>query len=257
MNKQLLLAAVLMAPISSYADDCRYSKDYDFSVDAASLESLRLDIGAGKLFIEGNSASNEVRVVATACANSRKRLDELDLNHRVRDSDLLIRTERYRSGSIFSWLSFGNTYSYIDIEVTMPNNLALEVDDGSGGVEISNVSSLSLDDGSGSILINNISGDVDIDDGSGSISISGVNGRVSVSDGSGPIRIRDSNEVMIIIDGSGEISIENIRSDVTIRNDGSGGINIQDVAGDVDICDAGSGAVNVSGVTGVYNLSDD
>jgi len=252
MNKQLLLAAVLIAPIYGYADDCRYSKDYDFAVDAASLESLRLDVG-----VTGNSASNEVSIVATACANTSKRLEELDLTHRVRNTDLLVRTERHRSGSIFSWLSFGNTYSYINIEVTMPNDLALEVDDGSGGVEISNVSTLSLNDGSGSILIDNISGNVDIDDGSGSISISGVNGRISVNDGSGPISIRDSNEVTITDDGSGEISIENIRSNVNIRNDGSGGINIHDVAGDVHIGDAGSGAVNVSGVAGVYSLSDD
>jgi hypothetical protein len=231
MNKQLLLAAVLMAPIYGYADDCRYSKEYDFSVDSASLEKLRLDVGAGSLSVEGSAASNEVRVVATACANSRNRLDELDLTHRIRDSDLLIRTERYRSSSIFSWLSFSNTYSYINIEVTMPNDLALEVDDGSGGIEISNVSSLSLDDGSGSILIEDISGNVDVDDGSGSIRISGVNGKVSVSDGSGPISIRDSNEVVIV-------------------DDGSGGIRIRDVAGNVEIGDAGSGSVDVSGVAG-------
>ena len=256
MNKQLLLAAVLIAPIYGYADDCRYSKDYDFSVDAASLESLRLDVGAGSLSVEGNAASNEVRVVATACANSRKRLDDLDLTHRVRDSDLLVRTERYRSGSFFSWLSFGNTYSYINIEVTMPSDLTLDVDDGSGGVEISNVSSLSLNDGSGSILIDNISGNVDVDDGSGSISIIGVSGIVSVDDGSGPIRIRDSNEVTIIDDGSGEISIENIHNNVIIRNDGSGGISIRDVAGNVEIGDAGSGSVDVRGVAGVYDFRD-
>jgi len=42
MNKQLLLAAVLIAPIYVYAKDCSYSKHYSFSVDAASLVSLRL-----------------------------------------------------------------------------------------------------------------------------------------------------------------------------------------------------------------------
>lgn len=253
MKKQLLLAAVLITPLYSYADSCRYSKDYNFSVDAASLENLQLDVGAGNLTVTGDSASNSVRVVATACANSRNRLEELDLTHRVRDSDLLVRTERYRSGSIFSWLSFGNNYAYINVEVTMPSELSLEVDDGSGGVEISNVSSLSLDDGSGAIQINNISGNVYVNDGSGSIAISNVGGIISVDDGSGPIRIRDSNEVEIIDDGSGEITIENIHSNVNIRNDGSGGISIRDVAGDVEIGDAGSGSIDVRGVAGVYD----
>ena len=257
MNKQLILAAILLAPVYSYAEDCRYSIDYDFSVDAASLESLRLDVGAGSLSIEGNPASNEVRVVATACANSRERLDDLDLTHRVRDTDLIVRTQQYRSGSVFSWLSFGNTYSYIDIEVTMPNDLALEVDDGSGGVEISNVSSLSLDDGSGSILIEDISGNVDIDDGSGPIKISGVNGKVSVSDGSGPISIRDSNEVVIVNDGSGEIDIEHIRTNVNVYDDGSGGIRIHDVASNVEVGDAGSGSIDASQVAGTYSNHDD
>lgn len=257
MNKQLLLAALLIAPISSYADDCRYSKDYDFAVDTASLESLQLDVGAGKLIVTGNSASNEVRVVATACANSSKRLEELDLTHRVLGSDLRVRSERYRNGGISSWLSFGNNYSYIDIEVTMPSGLTLDVEDGSGAVEISNVSSVSLDDGSGSIQIEDINGNVDVDDGSGAITISGVSGSVSVDDGSGPIQIRDSNEVTIIDDGSGEISIENIQSNVNVRNDGSGGIRIRDVAGNVEIGDSGSGGVDVSGVAGTYINHDD
>lgn len=250
MNKQLLLAAILITPIYGYADDCSYSKDYDFSVDAASLESLRLDVGAGKLSIQGNSANNEVRVVATACASSRSRLEDLELTHRTRDDDLLIRTEHYHSGSFSSWFNLGNIYSTIDIEVTMPSDLTVDVDDGSGGVEISNVSSVSLDDGSGSIQIEDISGNVDVDDGSGAITISGVSGIVSVDDGSGPMRIRDSNEVTLINDGSGEISIENIHSNVDIRNDGSGGIHIRDVAGNVEIGDSGSGSVDVSGVTG-------
>ena len=257
MNKQLLLAIALIVPIYGYADDCRYSKDYDFSVDATSLESLRLDVGAGSLKVTGNPANTEVRVVATACADSSRRLEELDITHRVLDSDLRVRSEQYRNGSIFSWLSFGNNYSYIDIEVTMPSDLTLDVDDGSGGVEISNVSSLSLDDGSGSIQIEDISGDVDVDDGSGAMTISGVGGMISVDDGSGPIRIRDSNAVTIINDGSGEISIENIQSNVNVRNDGSGGIRIRDVAGNVEIGDAGSGSVDVSGVAGTYINHDD
>jgi hypothetical protein len=100
MNKQLLLAAALLAPISSYADDSRYSKDYDFAVDATSLESLQLDVGAGKVIVTGNSASDEVRVVATARADSSRRLEELDLTHLVLGSELRVRTQRYRNGGV-------------------------------------------------------------------------------------------------------------------------------------------------------------
>jgi len=257
MNKQLILAAALIIPLNSHAADCRYSKDYDFAVDADALRELRLNVGSGSLSIEGDSASNEVRVVATACADSNNRLNDLELTHRVRDSDLLIRTEQNNSGNIFSWFNWGSSYAYIDIEISMPQGLALEVDDGSGAVEIYGVSGLSLNDGSGSVTIENMQGDVSVDDGSGAISITGVNGRVSIEDGSGPIRVRDSLEVVVFDDGSGKIDIDNIEGNVEIRNDGSGGISIRAVGGDVEIDDAGSGSVDVREVAGTYINHDD
>lgn len=257
MHKQLLLAVVLTAPLSSYADNCSYSKDLSFSVQASALSGLQMDIGAGNLVIEGDSASNEIRVEATACANSSRRLEELQLTHRVHDSELRVRTERHRGRGLLSWLSLGSNYSYIDLEVSMPSTLSLDIEDGSGGIEISNISRLMLKDGSGYITINGASGNVTIDDGSGSITVSRVRGTVSVDDGSGPILIRDSNQVAIVDDGSGEISIENILDSVHIHNDGSGGIRISDVAGNVEIDDAGSGSVDVRGIAGNYSNHDD
>ena len=246
-----------MTSSSSFAEYCSYSKGFDFTVETAALESLSLDVGAGKLTINGNANSHEVRVVAKACASSSRRLEQTDLKYRVRGSDLEVRTEFDRERGILGWLNFGNSYAYVDIEVTMPNNLYLDVHDGSGGIEITDVSALSLDDGSGSIFIENVSGNVSVEDGSGPITISGVNGKVSVSDGSGPINIRDSNEVVIINDGSGEINIEHIRTNVNIYDDGSGSIRIHDVAGNVALGDTGSGSVDVSEVAGTYSHHND
>lgn len=254
MRRLALFTAVLATPLVSFADDCDYSKDYDFAVDASTLESLRMDVGAGSLEINGDSNATEVRVHATACSTSRRKLDEIDLTHRTRGSELLVRTETDRSSSFLSWFSFG--YARIDIDVTMPSNLFLDVDDGSGGIEIAGVGALDLDDGSGSVDIRNMDGDVSIDDGSGGITVADVRGSVSVDDGSGSIQIRDSYDVRVN-DGSGEILIENIRNNVNIVDDGSGGIRIRDVAGDVDIGNAGSGSVDVSGVAGAYRNRDD
>ena len=44
----------------------------------------------------------------------------------------------------------------------MPSDLILDVEDGSGGIEITNVSSPSLSNGSGPIQIEDISGNVDV-----------------------------------------------------------------------------------------------
>ncbi len=252
-----LFASVFLLPMWSFADDCNYSKVYDFAVDSGTLERLLLDVGAGSLVVTGDVSSDEIRVVATACANSNNRLDSLELNHRVAGSELIVDTRKNRNRSFFWWLNFGNSYAYIDIEVRMPSDLQLEVEDGSGGVDISGVSTLRLQDGSGAIRIENIAGDVAVDDGSGSIAITSVTGRVSIRDGSGPISIRDSYDVVIDDDGSGDIQIENIQSNVTVLDDGSGSIRILDVGGNVEIFDAGSGSVNVRGVAGTYNNHDD
>lgn len=254
MRKLVLLAICLTAPSLSFAQGCAYSKDYDFTVDAAALENLRMDVGSGSLIVNGDATSSEVRIDARACASSSRRLDELDLTHRVQGSELVVRTELNRRRGFLSWLNFGN--SRIDIEVTMPNQLLLQLEDGSGSIEVDGITDLTIDDGSGPIRLRNIAGNVTIDDGSGAISVTDVRGRVTISDGSGPITVRNSYEVLIHNDGSGDIDIANIESNVNIQDDGSGGISIRDVAGDVEIGESGSGSVNVSGVAGSYRNHD-
>lgn len=254
MRKLVLLAICLTAPSLNFAQGCAYSKDYDFTVDAAALENLRMDVGAGSLNVSGDATSSEVRIDARACASSNRRLDELDLTHRVQGSELIVRTELNRRRGFLSWLNFGN--SRIDIEVTMPSALNLQLEDGSGSIEIDGITDVAIDDGSGTIRLNNIAGNATIDDGSGAISVTDVRGRVTISDGSGPITVRNSYEVLIHDDGSGGIDIANIESNVNIQSDGSGSISIRDVAGDVDIGESGSGSVNVSGVAGNYRNHD-
>lgn len=253
MKKILLITLIgLTSPALVFADSCRYQEDIEFTVDAASAQNLFVDVGAGELSIRGNGSTNEITVTAVACASTRNRLNDMELRHRSRGSDIEIYTELDRDRRFFSlW----NTRSvHIDIEMVVPEQLSLRVDDGSGSVTISGVSELNLEDGSGSIVVSNVSGDVRIDDGSGSIDVSNVDGLVSIEDGSGDLEIVESNAVHIIDDGSGGIRIANITSNVHIEDDGSGGIDIHDIGGDVEIEDAGSGSLKVHGVAGSYNV---
>lgn len=251
MKKILLITlATFTLPTIAYADSCNYEKEIEFTIDAASVQNLKVVVGAGELTIKGNANTREVSVTAVACASSRNRLDDMDLVHRSRGSDLEIFTEIDNSGRfLFGW---GTRNAYIDIEMVVPEGLSLQVDDGSGSVSIAGVSALNLEDGSGSIEISNILGDVYVDDGSGSVEISKVDGLVSIDDGSGDLEILESNAVHIIDDGSGDIHIANIARNVYIEDDGSGDIEIQDIGGDVEIGSAGSGSLNVRGVAGNY-----
>ena len=251
MKKILLVTLIsFISPTLVNADSCNYEKDIEFTIDATSAQNLRVDVGAGELSIRGRANSDEILVTAVACASSRSQLDDMDIGQRSRGSDIEIFTEFERRRHFLSW--FGSREARIDIEMLIPEKLALQVDDGSGFVTISGVSALHLEDGSGSIEVSKISGDVYIDDGSGSIEIDNVGGLVSIEDGSGDLKIIESNEVHIIDDGSGGIRIANITRNVHIEDDGSGGIDIQDVGGDVEIEEAGSGRLNVQGVAGNY-----
>jgi len=253
MRKIVLIALVIFcSPALVYGASCRYQKDIEFTIDAAAAQNLLVDVGAGELAIRGDANSNEILVSAQACASSRSKLDDLDLRHQRRGSDIEIYTEFDENRRFFSW--WRSRDSHIDIELVVPGRLSLQVDDGSGSVVISHVSAVNLEDGSGSIEVSDITGDAFIDDGSGDIEISNVSGLVSIDDGSGDLSIVESGAVHIIDDGSGGIRIIGITGNVHIEDDGSGGIDIRNVGGDVEIGSSGSGSVNVSNVAGNYYI---
>lgn len=84
-----------------------------------------------------------------------------------------------------------NKDTIIDLTIEVPKGLHLDVEDGSGSVNISGVASLKLKDGSGSINISKVDGKIEINDGSGSIDIKHINNDVFIEDGSGSIHVRN------------------------------------------------------------------
>lgn len=244
--------AVLLSPfIASAENDCEYQKPLGFTVSADKLTTLDLNAGAGKLKVQGLGQATQVQVIATACASSQGRLDDLQIEQRVMDRRLVLNTRQPDSG----W-SFGiNNYAYIDLEITLPEGLAVELTDGSGAVSISQVASAVIDDGSGELEVAQVSGPVSIEDGSGSIRLANIGGPISITDGSGGIEIINADgDVVIDEDGSGGIEIRRAAGNVTIEEDGSGSIIISEVGGDVHIGEDGSGAIEIADVTGSFTV---
>lgn len=207
------LAASLLSQLAM-ADDCRYSRDINFDVALQGLERLSIDVGAGELNVTGASQSDMISVRAQACADSQRRLDDLDLTQDRRGDRLDIASETGDSG----WGSvnlFGATYAYIDVNIAIPPGLVIDIDDGSGD-----------------ITVRDVSGDFSIEDGSGGIEITRVTGNLRINDGSGDIRI------------------ETVGGNVTIDDDGSGDIRVRDVTGSFETGDTGSGDVDYSDVRG-------
>ncbi len=244
--------AALASPLTTYADDCKYERILDATVDAR--DELTILASAGSLRVTG-ADTDEVTVEGRACASSEKLLDRISL-----------RTDDGRRGEIEAVLPnnnsgnwWGKRYASLHLDIVVPRSLALDIDDSSGSIKVDDTGSVVIEDGSGSIEVRSINGDVQITDGSGSINLRDISGNVYIpNDGSGSIAIRDvEGSVTIDDDGSGSIDIESVGSDVEIGSDGSGGIDVRRVAGNFTVHSDGSGGIDAYDIDGELDLPRD
>ena len=236
-----LMTAVLAAP-AAFAQDrdrCEFQDIRELSGPAAG--TLAVKSGAGAVEIRGESGLEEFRVVATLCASDQERLDGLSVS--LEGGRLDTRYPKQRWG-------WGRNYASIALTVRVPAATAIELEDGSGSVKVSDVGGVSVDDGSGSLEIRNARGDVRVEDGSGSLRIEDITGDVAVDDGSGSLTIRNVSGNVSVDDGSGGLDVRAVTGNVLVSDDGSGGIEIEEVGGGVRISDPGSGGISVRDVEG-------
>lgn len=248
------IVMAMFAVSFSYAGSHDYSEVRNLELDASGLSELSIDAGAGALVVNGVEGTDEIVVVATIVVGgededeARKLLEKrlrLDLE---RDGD----RAKLRAGFKTGWGWDGD--AAIDLDVRMPAELALRIDDGSGSISVRDIASIvRIDDGSGPIDVGN-SGNIDIDDGSGSIRLEDTGG-VKIDDGSGSITIVRAAGDVNVEDGSGTIDIRGVQGSVTI-DDGSGDIDIDDVEYDLIIEEEGSGALRYTNVRGTVQQDD-
>ncbi len=225
------------------AADCKYSADREITEAVAGVSRVVIDAGAGFLHVEGSETATEIQAKGVACSSKESLLDEIRLVSHRRGDSVVIKAEFPKS-------FWGSNEMRLDFTVQLPNNLAIDIDDGSGTIKVTNVSSVEIEDGSGEISVTD-SGDVEIDDGSGLVEVQRVTGNVRIDDGSGNIRVEGAEgDVIIGDDGSGSISISTVGGSVRVGSDGSGSITVEDVQGDFIVRSDGSGSINHSGVAG-------
>lgn len=248
------IVMAMFAVSLSYAGPNKYSEVRNFELDGSGLSELFIDAGAGEMVVTGVEGSNEVVVVATITVDTSDPDDGAKfVEDRLRLS-LERDGDRAELSADFSPGWGRGKSAAIDLDVRMPAQLALVIDDGSGPIVVDNISStVRIDDGSGPIELGN-SGDVDIDDGSGSITIENT-GAVKIDDGSGSIRVVGAAGDVYVKDGSGTIEIRGVDGSVTV-DDGSGDIEIDDVERDVVIEGEGSGSLRYTNVRGTVQQDD-
>ena len=223
----LLLSGVLGLAGTLRADDCELEAGREERLDAAGVKTLHVIARAGSLRIDGQAGASAIAVHGTACASRQGVLDDIQLKVRRSGSEATVEAVIPDS---FNWLGGGQ--ARLDLVLEVPAGVALEVDDGSGSIEIRHVASAAVQDGSGEMVIEDVAGEV------------------RITDGSGAIQVRDAGSVVIDEDGSGGISISGVRGNVLVKDDGSGSISVREVAGDFTVEDDGSGGISHTAVHG-------
>ncbi len=233
----LLVATLLAAPALADWDDYDYIEERELSVAAGGVDEFVIEAGAGSLKIEGERGADAIMVRATiqvSGAEDDKARDfiakrmELSLES---DGDRAFLVSGFRDGG----MGWGNKSGAIALDIVIPEGMALEIDDGSGSIVITDtLADIRLDDGSGSIKIRG-AGNIKVDDGSGSIDISDASGNVRVDDGSGSVTVVGVAGNVSVDDGSGSIKVRDVQGDFRVIDDGSGSINYSNVLGQVDV----------------------
>jgi hypothetical protein len=232
--RNILIMIMFMASLA-HAAWTDHEEARDLALEAGDLGTLRIEAGAGSLKVIGVPDSDRIVVSAVITVPDA----DADEAAKVMEEDMVLslekRGDRAELLSYFesrsSW--FGDSPS-IRLEVRVPARMSLDVEDGSGSIEIRDLSGdVVLDDGSGSIRLADVGGSIRLKDGSGSIEISGAGGEVDLVDGSGSIRLQGVAGSATIEDGSGSIEVAEVSGDVSIPESGSGSVDVRDVQGRV------------------------
>ncbi len=231
------------------ADDCAYEKQINKTLDLSSSDSLAVLARAGSLTINGNPDADEATITGTVCVSKEAWLDDASITTRGGSQ---ARVEVVLPDINGGWSFTGSRYARMDLELTVPDDLKLDVKDSSGSLKIEDVGSLKLKDSSGSIVVTNVKGEVNVTDSSGSLTLNHIGGDVTiVADSSGGIYGQDiEGSVLVMKDSSGEIRFTDVRNDFTVERDSSGSIYAERIGGDFRVLKDGSGGIHATDVAG-------
>lgn len=235
---------------------CRSTAERSATLDATGATKIVIGAGAGDLIVRGDRAARSVSATGHVCASSDELREQVQIKTRREGGTLYLNTVLPDFGNGFPWLLNNAT---LDLTVTLPASLAIEVEDSSGDIDIRQVRAAKLEDSSGDIEVSGVAGDVTVSDSSGDVDIEHVTGKVKIErDSSGDIDIQDvRGDVNVLIDSSGNLQIERVAGSVHIGQDSSGDIIIREVKGNARVDSDSSGDIRVVQVGGNFIVEAD
>jgi hypothetical protein len=252
---QHLISAAALAALGAPALAAQdYTAPRSATLPTSGVRRVEVIGRSGSLRIDGRSSSREVRVRGTARASSRSLLEEIKLIAETKDGTIYIEADIPEHKG---WGWNDDDHQALDLVIELPADMPLDVEDGSGELEIHNVGALDLRDGSGGATIEHVGGPLRVKDGSGELSIIDVKGDVEVTDGSGSLEIRDvQGGVEIDNKGSGELRITNVAKSIHVRAKGSGTVDVAHVGGDFVVDRKASGSIEYADVKGRVDVPE-
>lgn len=265
----LLCPLLLLSATAAAQERCKHADPRELVLDFGDARTVVFDIGASELRLDAKAGAAG-HVGGQACASHADGLAQLTLTQERVGDKLVVRAAREpRSGIVL-----GNRYAYLKLAATVPTDIAVQVDVGSGDAWIRGVRSLALDVGSGDAEARGIegpvwakvgSGDVRLDDigplevlsiGSGDLVATGVGGAVGVgSIGSGDFELAEARgDVRIGSIGSGDAEFRDIDGSVTVDSIGSGDVDVDGIRGGLAVRSSGSGSVDHRNVAGTVDV---
>jgi hypothetical protein len=249
MTRHAALAALLLAAVSApvLAEDCQHSAPRSLDLDFDGVRSVMFDVGPHTLRVDAGPAATG-QVEGRACASDEGRLQALTLEA-ARDGDKLV--VRLGHDSNWSGISLGKRYAYMTLDASVPADVLVQLQVGSGDARVTGASAASADVGSGDAELLRIAGRVTAKVGSGDVEVDDAGALHVLSIGSGDLEAANvRGEVEVGSIGSGDFTLRGAGGDASIRSIGSGDADLADVAGSVDVGSVGSGDLDAHRIGG-------
>jgi|GEM_PF-4635308 len=213
-----------LASVNQVHAVCRHERVESRRIDRPrDMQILRIQSASGRVVVRGTAQTETVRIGIRACASTPEQLHSIQVDA----------TET--AGRLEVSLDIGDRYwsdgTSVDLELEVPQEMAVDVTDGAGSLWVANVHELFVKDRTGEIAVAGVSNGAFVSDGAGSLRIGAVGGDLSIVDQAGSIVVSGVGGSVWIADGAGLLSVSQVEGDLTLWWKGSGKVRIANVKG--------------------------
>ncbi|HEX4154136.1 MAG TPA: DUF4097 family beta strand repeat-containing protein [Acidobacteriaceae bacterium] len=252
--RPLLLSALLLGFTTAALAD----STFDRTLNVSAQPDLYVSTGSGNIHITPGGGSQihvigHVHVSWSAFGDVGGRVQRIVENPPITQDGNTVRVGEVTDHSLFNNIS-------IDYDISVPNDVALNLHSGSGDIEVNHVGRfLSASSGSGNVRAHGLHGPADLESGSGDLELEDdAPGDVKAKTGSGDIQVHGFSGPFNARTGSGDITADGHLQGSSMITAGSGDVKLHLTPDSRFTLEAstGSGDIHVH-MPGVSSTNDD